>query len=75
MNDKKVPFWKKKWCEKTCGITQTRLRPGKNKYGLSYSVFLKCSHGFYRSVLIEWIRNCPTEIPTCPVCRQLIDGM
>jgi hypothetical protein len=75
MNYKQVPFWKKKWDGKICCITQTRLRPGKNKYGMSHSVFLKCSHGFYRSVLIEWIKNCPTIIPTCPVCRQLIDGM
>lgn len=65
----KKPFWKNKW-NKTCGITKGRLRPGKNKYDLSYSVFLDCSHGFYRSALIEWIKNCPSENPTCPICRK-----
>lgn len=65
----KSSYWKNKWKEKICGITQTRLRPGKNKYGQSYSVFLQCTHGFYRSTLIEWIKNCPTPCPTCPICR------
>ena len=69
---KQFPFWKKKWFEKICGITKTRLRPGKNKNGLPYSIFLSCSHCFYRSVLLEWIKNCPHEIPTCPICRQNI---
>jgi len=67
---KKAPFWKKKWSEKVCGITHTRLRPGINKYGDSYVVFLDCTHGFYRSVLIEWVKNCPNTIPTCPICRN-----
>lgn len=62
------PFWNK-WT-KTCGITKSRLRPGKNKYNLSYSVFLECNHGFYRSVISEWIKNCPSEYPTCPICRR-----
>lgn len=67
---KKQPFWKKKWKDKVCGITNARLRPGKNKHGDSYSVFLECNHGFYRSVLNEWVKNCPTFPPTCPLCRQ-----
>lgn len=70
MENKKQVFWKDKWV-KTCGITKSRLRPGKNKYGLSYSVFLTCKHGFYRNVLIEWIKNCPSEQPTCPMCRKI----
>lgn len=70
---KKECFWKKRWKDKTCGITQSRLRPGKNRNGISYSIFLGCSHGFYRSVLIEWIKNCPTDIPTCPICRNKFD--
>jgi hypothetical protein len=60
----------RKWYNQICGITHTRLRPGKNRYGLSYCVFLKCKHGFYRSVLIEWIKSCPLEKTTCPLCRQ-----
>lgn len=63
-------FWKKKWENKICGITHTRLRPGKNKDGLTYTVFLDCNHGFYRSVLEEWIKNCPINPPTCPICRH-----
>lgn len=66
---KKKSFWEKRWKNKTCGISMSRLRPGKNKYGESYSVFLDCTHGFYRNVLIEWIKNCPTNQPTCPMCR------
>lgn len=41
-------YWKKRWEEQVCGITKTRLRPVKNKDGLSYTVFLDCTHGFYR---------------------------
>lgn len=67
------PFWKKKWKDKICGITHSRLRPGKNKYGYSYSVFLNCKHGFYRSVIIEWINQCTTKYPTCPICRKIIN--
>lgn len=72
MSNRKEPFWKKKWKDQVCGISQARLRPGKNKNGLSYTVFLDCSHGFYRSVLIEWIQRCPLEHPTCPICRKII---
>lgn len=63
-------FWKTKWNDKVCGITHSRLRPGKNKHGESYSVFLTCKHGFYRSVILEWIKNCYPNNPTCPVCRK-----
>ena len=67
---KKQLYWEKKWKNKKCGITKGRLRPGKDKNGKSYCVFLKCKHGFYRKTLIEWVKNCPTEIPTCPICRK-----
>lgn len=73
IKNNQVPFWGKKWNGKLCGITKTRLRPGRNKNGFSYSIFLTCSHGFYRSVLVEWIKNCPRETPTCPICRQDIN--
>ena len=62
-------FWKR-WENRICGITHTRLRPGKNKKGLSYSVFLPCEHGFYRSALNEWIKRCPKDNATCPMCRK-----
>ena len=64
------PFWKKKWDGHICGISKGRLRPGTNKDGVFHSIFLSCRHGFYRSVLIEWVKNCPHEKPTCPICRK-----
>ena len=64
-------WWNKKWgSDKLCGITHTRLRPGCNKYGIKYTTKLKCNHTFYTNPLIEWIKNCPVEIPTCPTCRK-----
>ena len=69
-----LPFWAKKW-NQPCGITHSRLRPGRNKNGVSYSVFLDCSHGFYRSVLIEWIKNFSMSLPTCPICRKKFDPL
>jgi hypothetical protein len=68
-------YWKKKWENKICAITRTRLRPGKNKDGLSYTVFLNCKHGFYRRALIEWIKTCPKYVPTCPICRNMFDPL
>jgi hypothetical protein len=62
--------WKNKWKNKYCGISKGRLRPGKDKNGLGYSIFLECSHGFYRSVLTEWVKKCPKSKPTCPICRK-----
>ena len=35
-----------------------------------YTTKLKCNHTFYTNPLIEWIKNCPVEIPTCPTCRK-----
>jgi len=71
------PWWSKKWGkDKICGITHARLRPGTNKNGTHHTTVLKCQHGFYTNPLLEWVKNCPTDIPTCPVCRiefKLID--
>lgn len=67
----KTPFWDKKWGGQLCGITHGRLRPGCNKQGVPYSVFLNCKHGFYRSVIIEWSKSCYPQHPTCPVCRRV----
>jgi hypothetical protein len=66
------PFWDKKWGrDQRCAITYARLRPGKNKDGLSYCIELECGHRFYRKPLIKWIlTNSPNH--TCPVCRKPI---
>lgn len=71
----KRSWWNTKYGkESICAITKTRLRPGKNKYGLSYSVFLPCKHGFYRSALIGWVYTCRYD-PTCPLCRNPFDPL
>jgi hypothetical protein len=64
-------FWRKKWNGQLCGITHGRLRPGMNKQGMPYSIFLECKHGFYLSVIMEWAKKCYPENPTCPVCRKV----
>ena len=65
--EKKEPFWDKKYGKNSiCGITLTRLRPGKNKNGISYIVKTKCNHLFYRSALNKWLEN----NNSCPTCRQ-----
>lgn len=69
-------FWKEKWGrEHICGITHTRLRPGKDKYGNSYVVELPCTHRFYRKPLITWVESCFTRKTdvVCPMCRQGFD--
>jgi hypothetical protein len=65
------PYWSKKWGkDKICGITHSRLRPGKNKRGISYTIKLNCNHSFYRSVLLEWVKSFINKgDPTCPLCR------
>ena len=69
LNKHRKPWWSKKYGrDKICGITMSRLRPGKNKYGYSYTLTLDCNHSFYRSALINWVIH--TNIPTCPICRQ-----
>ncbi len=65
------PWYNKKWgTDKICGITLSRLRPGKNKNGVSYCVYLSCGHGFYRKPLRLAIlkRNM-----FCPLCRKEIN--
>ena len=68
---KKKPFWHGKWNkENICSITHARLRPGKNKKGVSYCLFLPCGHGFYRSAISEWVKKGSSwNDPTCPLCR------
>lgn len=67
------PWWSKKWGSNSiCGITYSRLRPGKNKNGVHHTSRLKCSHSFCTNLLLEWIKKCPGE-PTCPMCREQFD--
>lgn len=65
-------WYEKKWGkDKICGITLTRLRPGKNSYGLSYVTKLDCEHSFYTKPLIEWSKL----NHTCPLCRKEFDPL
>jgi hypothetical protein len=65
------PWWSNKWGkDKICSITYTRLRPGKNKKGIYYTTRLKCNHLFCTYPLLEWVKKCPNEDLTCPVCRS-----
>ena len=69
---KKKPFWNKKWGnDKICAITRTRIRPGKDKNGISYAIHLSCGHYFYRKAFIEWYAKNNDKI--CPLCRKNID--
>lgn len=62
-------WWNKKWgSDKICGITHSRIRPGKNKNGVHYSTTLKCGHSFYTNALLKWTETCGSY-PTCPLCR------
>lgn len=68
-------WWSKRWGkDKLCGITHTRLRQGTDCCGLSYVVYLKCGHGFYRTPICNWVYNCRKNYkePTCPICRKKI---
>lgn len=60
-------WWNTKYGkDKICGITHSRLRPGHNKNGQSYVVWLQCNHGFYRKPLEIWLKT----NNTCPICRR-----
>lgn len=63
-------FWNKKWGKNNniCGITLSRLRPGKNKNNVPYVITLSCSHRFYRKALYHWYNH----NKTCPICRKPI---
>ena len=64
------PFWNKKWGkDKICPISHTRLRPGKNKDGLSYTIMLKCKHMYYRQALKNWYLSNNQNNNNCPICR------
>ena len=71
-SDKSKPWWSYKYGkDKICAITKTRLRPGKDRKGNSYSIFLKCGHGFSRSALEKFISI--AEKASCPLCRRCFD--
>ena len=71
VNKSSRPWWSKKWgADKICGITHTRLRPGKNKKGIYRTTRLSCKHAFCTYPLLKWIKICPSSVPTCPVCRR-----
>ena len=72
MNKMSNAWWNKKYGKDSiCAITQTRLRPGRNKYGQKRSIFLGCHHGFNRVALQDWIVS--SIEPTCPLCRKEFD--
>ncbi len=67
-------WWNNKYGKNSlCAITQSRLRCGKNKYGLTHCIYLNCNHGFYRTALMGWVLSKPLETPTCPMCRKEFD--
>ena len=67
----KRSWWDKKYGkDRICAITRTRLRPGKNKDGMSRTVFLPCKHGFKRYALIQMIAANETDFLSCPLCRK-----
>ena len=63
---KKRPWWEKKWKDKVCPITQTRVRPGKNTKGIPYTTVLSCSHAFCTRAIQAWAKR----QATCPMCRK-----
>jgi len=65
-------WWDKRYGKNAiCGITHSRLRPGKDSNGVAYVIKLPCQHAFYRSVLIKWIETSSSySAPKCPMCRQ-----
>ena len=69
MSKLKKPWWSKKWGkDKICPITQTRLRPGKSKKGVPYTITLKCNHSFNAKAIAIWFIN----NDTCPICRKTL---
>jgi hypothetical protein len=66
-------WWNEKYGKNSiCGITQCRIRPGKNKNGLDRCLKLECGHMFYRTALLKWSEKFIflNEFPTCPICRK-----
>jgi hypothetical protein len=70
-----MPYWwnDKYGRDKVCAITMSRLRPGKNKDGNKYSVFLRCGHGFVRNAIINVVKSNINSKPKCPLCRKFFN--
>ena len=70
-------FWNKNWGkDNLCGITHSRLRPGKNSKGVHFTTSLKCGHRFCTYPLLNWVKKNNGLSATCPICRykfNLID--
>ncbi len=65
------PFWSARWGkDKICPITYSRLRPGRSRDGIPYTIELQCTHRFCRKALLNWVLT--NDQPTCPLCRQCI---
>jgi hypothetical protein len=67
------PWYIKKWDkDNICGITQCRLRPGKDIYGKTYVITLPvCKHRFYRTAIFNLcVFNFPKIKIPCPICRH-----
>jgi hypothetical protein len=64
-------FWTNKWGkEHFCGITYSRLRPGKNSKGVYYTSTLKCGHRFCTYPLLNWLKVNNSFKVGCPICRK-----
>ena len=73
MKKEYLPWYKKKWNkDNICGITQARLRPGKNSNGCPYVIALpECKHRFYRSAIFNFcLHSFPKQTIPCPICRH-----
>ena len=63
MPSEKKSFW---WgTHAICGITLSRMRPGRNAIGVQHVAKLPCGHRFYRKALAVWL----TKSAKCPLCR------
>jgi|TARA_B110000259_G_scaffold188246_1_gene245905 hypothetical protein len=64
-------YWNKKWGkEHICGISFSRLRPGKNTKGVYYTTTLKCGHRFCTYPLLNWVKTNLSINAKCPLCRK-----
>lgn len=63
-------WWDKKYGKNSkCPISYTRLRPGKDKNDIPYTITLPCKHTFNRTALFKW----SSSNDTCPLCRKKYD--
>lgn len=61
-------WWDSKWHkDNICGISHARLRPGKSRNGIPYTIQLTCKHRFYTNCLLQWMSK---GGDVCPCCRR-----